>query len=784
MTQRLLIFAALSAASFALVNASTAAVVHKPVTPLRAAASAHSASFTTSVAPVLKEYCFGCHGNGKHKGDVSLDAWKSDAEALADRATWLRVLRVLDAQEMPPSNKPQPSAKDREQLQKWIETQVLHCDCERPDPGRVTLRRLNRAEYNNTIRDLLGVDFHPAQDFPVDDSGYGFDTIGDALSMPPILVEKYLNAAQQIVAAATTRPVAATTRYPVDALEVGYNAKQRGDGWVALNSVEEDDVVAVQTITHAGEYVWRVPAYARQDGSNAIHLTFMLDDKPVHITPVGTNLPSKIYEARTNVAAGRHRFRAVVRRIKDGLPEHEALKWKKGREQRGAVFVEWLEVHGPLHAESLKTATPIPSAPRGREAEAAREFLQTFAGRAFRRPAASAEVQKLVGLARSAWERGSSYEEGVALAMQAVLVSPHFLYRGELQREPDNPQAVHPVNEYALASRLSYFLWSSMPDDELFEQARRGTLRRNLDKQVRRMLRDAKLRALVDNFAGQWLQLRNLAAMAPDSQTFTNFDETLRDSMRRETELFVENLIREDRSVLEFLTADYTFVNVRLARHYGLQGNYDRAFQRVSLRETPRRGVLTHASVLTLTSNPTRTSPVKRGKWILDNVLNAPPPPPPPDVPELKEGKELTGTLRERMQQHRADTMCASCHARMDPIGFAFEHFDGIGAWREKERGHDIDASGSLTTGESFDGAGELIALLGRERQQQFVRALADKMLTYALGRGLEFYDKCALDEITKNAARRDYRFSAFVEEIAKSTPFQKRRGEGDMTAK
>jgi hypothetical protein len=334
------------------------------------------------------------------------------------------------------------------------------------------------------------------------------------------------------------------------------------------------------------------------------------------------------------------------------------------------------------------------------------------------------------------------------------------------------------VNEYALASRLSYFLWSTMPDEELFRHAERRTLRKNLDAQVRRMLHHPKSRALLDNFAGQWLQLRNVATMSPDPKTFKNFDEPLREAMRRETELFFEHVMREDRSVLDFLNADYTFANERLSNHYGLATVKGPDFQRVSLKGTPRRGILTHGSILALTSNPTRTSPVKRGKWVLDNLLNAPPPPPPPDVPELKEGKELKGTLRERMEQHRSDALCASCHARMDPIGFALEHFDGIGAWRQEDEGAKIDASGELLTGEEFNNHSELIDILAAQKRDQFIRALADKMLTYALGRGLEYYDKCALDAITARAAKNDYRFSELVLGVVKSAPFQKRRGD------
>lgn len=685
--------------------------------------AAFAVSYESDVLPLLTQYCYGCHGDGKHKGDVALDK-----AALTDQNLWDRVLQMVERHDMPPKNKPQPTPEQRALIAKWIESAVFGVDCERPNPGRVTIRRLNRAEYNNTIRDLLGVDFKPADDFPVDDSGHGFDNIGDVLSMPPLLVEKYLAAADRIVAAAISRPE--TKRYPVDALEVGYNAKQRGDGWVALNSIEEDDVAVSSNVPATAGYRLRVRAYA----TNEMKLTFMLDKEPIATIDITTN---SVYETGLTAPPGKHRFRAVVRRNKDSLSKSEALKWKSGPNQKGTVFVEWMEVEGPFRPPTLS----LPPLRR------AKEFLSAFAARAYRRPVTKDELNRLLRLGK----------EDLTIALRAVLVSPHFLYRGEIQ-----------AGEYALASRLSYFLWSSMPDDELFTHARKGTLRKNLDQQVQRMLADPKAGALTDNFAGQWLQTRNLANLTPDYKTFPQFDEALREAMRKETEMFFEHIVHEDRSILEFLTADETFLNARLARHYGIPDVEGDEFQLVSLRETPRRGVLTHASVLALTSNPTRTSPVKRGKWVLETLLNAPPPPPPPGVPELKEGKELTGTLRQRMEQHRADPLCASCHARMDPIGFSLENFDGIGRWRDKEGDLAIDASG-----EHFSGPRELQSLLASEKKEQFVRCLADKMLTYALGRGLERYDKCALDRITQNLVRQNYKFSALVFEIVKSVPFQ-----------
>ena len=753
------------------------------------AAAKSPVTFEKNVAPLLDQYCFSCHGNGKHKGDVILDQYRDEASGLADVKLWTKVREKVQNGEMPPEKKPQPTPRERELLLRWIEEKVFKCDCDHPDPGRVTIRRLNRVEYNNTVRDLIGINFQPADDFPVDDSGYGFDNIGDALSLPPVLIEKYLGAAQKILDEALVldpKGLSQVKKYPVDLLELGYNAKQKGDGWVSLNTIEEDDVAVDYLVRAPGEYLLRARAYARQDGAAPMKLTFMVDGKPAQAVEVTTNSAApEIYETRIEVPAGHARFRAVARRLKEGLSEAEALKWKTGQNQKGSIFVQYLEIEGPLNPATERLPLThrrifkIKPAP-GAEKEAAREILSMFAKRAYRRPVLPAEIGRLMVLVEGGWKDGDTFEQGVGLALQAILVSPHFLFRGELQAEPDNPAAIQPVNEFALASRLSYFLWSTMPDEELFSQAERGTLRRNLAGEVRRMLNDPKARALVDNFAGQWLQIRNLKLVAPDPWLFPEFDEELRAGMQRETELFVEYIIRGDRNVLEFVDADYSFLNERLARHYGIANVEGNQFRYVSLRGTVRGGLLGQASILTLTSNPTRSSPVKRGKWVLDNILGTPPPPPPPEVPELSEAKEvvLSGTLRQRMEQHRADPGCASCHARMDPIGFGMENFNAIGGWRNQDGKFSIDPAGKLVSGESFSGLKDLKKIIAEGKKEQFLRCLSEKTVTYALGRGLEFYDKCALDQIVKGMGKNNYHFSSLILEVAKSTPFQMRRGD------
>jgi hypothetical protein len=447
------------------------------------------------------------------------------------------------------------------------------------------------------------------------------------------------------------------------------------------------------------------------------------------------------------------------------------------------LVVNYLEISGPMEANEMPEPyrrifirKPTP----GTTNEAARAIITNFARKAYRRPVSAEELGRLMKIFQVVQMDKGGFEAGIRLTLQAVLVSPNFLFRGELQPEPDNPHSMHPVDDYALASRLSYFLWSSMPDEELFTLAAKGKLRSDLENQVKRMLKDPKSHALVQNFADQWLQIRNLAAAAPDHEVFPEFDDQLRSAMASETEMFFEYIMRQDRSVLEFLDADYSFLNERLARLYGIRGVTGDQFQRVSLKGSGRGGLLTQASILTLTSNPTRTSPVKRGKWVLENILGTPPPPAPPNVPPLKEGKEAVagGTLRHRMERHRTDPVCASCHAKMDPIGFGFENYDAIGRWRTTDGNLPLDTSGELSDGESFKNVADFKKILLKRKRDQFARCLSEKMLTYALGRGLEHYDKCAVDQIVKNLAKNHYRFSELITEVVKSTPFEMRRGD------
>ena len=739
------------------------------------------------VLPTLKQYCWDCHGDGERKGDVNFDTCTNIQVLLADRRLWERVMHTVQAGEMPPKKrKSQPSLSDRTNLVAWLDRTLFPVDPENPDPGRVTLRRLNRAEYNNTIRDLVGVDFEPAADFPQDDVGYGFDNIGDVLSLPPVLVERYLKAAEAILdEAIVTGPLPTVSRRFNPSRISGHSGSE------SLATLGSNGEMFLEYEARVpSEYLLRVQAYGDQAGPDKVKMALKVDGRELEQFEVRRNRGnSKGYEHRVALEPGRHRVAVGFLNdyYKESTVEETSPKGKKTSRKKiedRNLQVEFVEVVGPF----TNVAPPLTASHRRiffrqpspkTTNEVARALVSGFADRAFRRPATPEEIERLLRLFESAQNEGDNFESSIKQVLTAVLVSPHFLFRGELQVEPDNPNSIHRIGEYALASRLSYFLWSSMPDEPLLRLAAAGKLRKNLGTEVRRMLADPRSRALVDNFAGQWLQLRTLEIITPDSKLFPEFDEELRRSARRETEMLFEHILRQDRPLTDLLEADYTFLNGRLAQHYGIAGVDGTDFVRVSLAGTPRGGLLTQASFLALTSNPTRTSPVKRGKWILENILASPPPPAPPGVPPL-EARQLKGTLRQRMDDHRDNAMCASCHAKMDPIGFAFEHFDAIGRFREKDGPEPIDASGVLESGQAFDGHAALQKVLTGQRRQDFVRCVVEKMFTYALGRGLEYYDRPALESAGARLEAGGLRFSTLVETVTQSVPFQYRRGDGD----
>ena len=756
-----------------------------------AAGATSHADFAKDVRPVLSEYCFSCHNDQKHKGDVVLEKFADEETVLADRATWEKVLKNVRGRQMPPEEKPQPAEDKRQLVANWIESKLFSVDCDYPDPGRVTIRRLNRVEYNNTIRDLVGVDFHPADDFPADDVGYGFDNIGDVLSMPPVLLEKYLTAAEHILDEAIITPTSKPRAKQFAANELSGTAKGGAYTSRVRAITNRGDIFVNYKSATPGEYTVRMRAFQQAAGNEPAKMALRLGDAEVKTFDVSAKEDGPaIFETTVKVEAGANRLAVgfmnpgTVTNF-DKPPKDKPNQKPNARVRTRRLMVEYVEVIEPTNTsrtlpESHKRIF-VCQPGRGNKESCAREVISNFAHRAFRRPVKPGELDRVMNIFQLTQKEGEGFERGIQVALQAVLVSPHFLFRGEIMPEPNNPKSIQAINDFALASRLSYFLWSSMPDEELFYLAERGELRRPgvIDEQVKRMLRNPKAKSLVENFTGQWLQLRNLTKVTPDTNTFANFNDELRADMQTETESFFAAIMREDRSILDFIDGRYTFVNERLAEHYGIAGVRGGEFQRVAFRDKARGGVLTHAAILTITSNPTRTSPVKRGKWVLDNLLGTPPPPPPPDVPDLKDGKELTGTLRQKMEQHRANPNCASCHERMDPIGFGLENFNGIGAWRAKDGDFALDTSGKLPNGMKFNGPAELRKILHAQKDL-FAHCLTEKMLTYALGRGLEYYDRCAVDKITTALANKDYKFSVLMTEIVKSAPFQMRRGDSE----
>jgi hypothetical protein len=728
--------------------------------------------YVAEVEPVLREFCYDCHSDGANKGGFALDEHINLTLLKGDRIHWTRVIDNLDNGTMPPAGKPRPSPDQIATLERWIDLVVFQHDCGEPDPGRVTIRRLNREEYNNTVHELTGVKFRPADDFPADDTGYGFDNIGDVLSLSPVLLEKYLKAAVQVLdEAMPTEPDSGETmKVAVAKLEQKGPGGVRGDVRALISGGE---IFGNFTVKTGGDYRISFLAYGDQAGSEPVKAELRVDDRKIKVLeiPQRSGAPGR-FEAMVRLEAGRRRITTAF--INDF---YDASK----REDRN-FYVGDIVLTGPFSKRpetAFQKRLLEPVGKHRNQEDAAEEILSRFATKAFRRPATDDEVEGLLKLHSLARENGDSFEGGIKLALSATLVSPKFLFRGEVQPDPDNPEQVHEIDDYALASRLSYFLWSSMPDDKLFELAEKKLLRRDLPGQVARMLADPKASALAANFGGQWLQLRNLELVQPNPKLFPGFDPELRAAMRRESEMLFEKIMSEDRSVEEFINADYTHVNERLAKHYGIDGIRGKNFHKVSLADTARRGVLSHASVLTVTSHPDRTSPVKRGQWVLDNLLGTPPPPAPPDVPTLEDnGRKLTGSLRQQMEQHRENKVCASCHQLMDPIGFGLENFDPLGRWRAGDDGQAINPSGTLSTGETFQGPRELVDILAGSRRDFFLRNLVRKMLTYSLGRGLEYYDKCAVKEIVAKLEAGDLRFSALVTGIVESVPFQMRRGE------
>ena len=830
------------------------------------------ATFKSEIQPVLNKYCYDCHGGGVSKGGVTLDQFSTTAE-LKDHKLWLRALNNVRSKIMPPADEDHLPAAEAERISQWIKRQVFELDPVMPDPGRVTVRRLNRTEYRNTIRDLTGLDFDTKKEFPTDDSGHGFDNIGDVLTVSPMLLEKYLDAAQTIVttvvppgpteiaersvlgrrfavveskkpAAPKAAELTAAAAAPSDGEAVATPAVKRpapetsGDG-LDLSFYTPVVVAAQHRVEHAGKYevVLDLRPVERfvdnQFDTNQCRLIFSVDgEKRFEREFVRTGGKSLTFRFDCDWQQGEHTFTCEIQPVGLDRPQVRQLRLR----------LNSVAVRGPMAKEHWVTPKDygrffpraVPTDLGGRRNYAA-EILGRFATGAFRRPADEATVNRLVKLAEGVFTQpDTTFEAGIAQAMVAVLASPRFIFREE-GVEPLRPGQTHPfVDEYALASRLSYFFWSTMPDEELFRLARDNRLRASLSGQITRLLTHPRSEEFVRNFTGQWLQARDITTVVLDDNaiyqrehpptkastesraTFNRLRDIpeaqrtpeqaaafaealkafrerrsrtmvptlsskLRDAMQQETEMLFEHLLKEDRPLTELIDNNYTFLNEELAKHYGIDGVTGRGMRKVTLPpDSPRGGVLTMGTTLAVTSNPTRTSPVKRGVFILDSILGTPAAPPPPNIPSLEDAaspeKLRLMSLRENMALHATNPLCASCHSRMDPLGLALENFNAMGQWRTAEMNQPIEAAGKLITGEKFTDIRELKRILATSHRGDFYRCVSEKLLTYALGRGTEYYDTDTLDQLVAKLEAADGRPSVLIRGIIESAAFQQRR--------
>ena len=746
------------------------------VTGAESAAQPELDRMPTRARNLLEAHCFDCHSGDEPEAGLNLDRFERLGDLRAHIDTWEKVLRRVSTGSMPPPEMDAVADEDRRWLSEWIDTTLHHIDCSRVQhAGSVTIRRLTRLEYQNSIRDLLLVDYEPAASFPADDAGYGFDNIGDVLSLPPLLMEKYLLAAEAISRQVIVAP---EDLYPQESsLDIGewHIAGSIGKRAGRLLFFSNGEASYAYDSQRTQPATLRIKVAGQQAGDEPCKMTVHVDQQRLGQFEITAVESPQTMDLEVQLTEGKRTIRISF----DNDYYHPTAEDVTQRDRNLIVFSVSV-VRQPAQQELMGDAHrnfffDYPHSP-AEENTIARKLIAEWSTRCFRRPTSHREVERLFQIYHAARTNGVTFESGMQDALQAMLISPHFLYKVERPAPADG--SPRQLDNYELATNLSYFLWSSTPDRSLLSAARRDDFQQPavLRGEIDRLLDSPQADQLIKNFAVQWLQLRILSELRPDPDLFKGVDPQLLSDMREETTLFVREILRENRSLLDLLSADFTFVNHRLAQHYGLDGvPAGDEFVRVSLAASGRRGLLTQGSFLTLTSNPTRTSPVKRGKWILENLLAQPPPPAPPNVTPLEQ-QQLTGSLREQLRQHRRDAACATCHDPMDPLGFALENYDAVGRWRETEDGEAIDASGQLPSGETFSGASELVEVLLTQRRNEFVRCITGKMLTYALGRGLRYEDQCAVEQITGRLAEHDYRIRELVYGIVNCTPFRQRQ--------
>ena len=751
----------------------------------------------------ITTYCVTCHNDRLKTGQLSLE--KMDFDNIpAGAEVWEKVIRKLRASAMPPQTAPKrPDQAMADAFASYLETTIDRAAAAKPNPGHATLHRLNRTEYGNAVRDVLGLEIDPTPLLPADDESYGFDNIADVLKISPSLMQRYMSASWSISRLAVGNPA-------IVAETATYRAKPdlSQDGHIeGLPLGTRGGMSMRHNFPLDGEYeirvrLWRATADVIKGLEDVNQLEVSVDGVRTRLITIGGPTDRDLsYEnsgksaeeidkrltVRVQVKAGPRTVIATFLKQSDAQADDDVLQPYMRTNldplgYRGLPAVDRVSVAGPFKptgagdTPSRRQIFTCKPSSATEEPVCARQIISKLARKAYRRPVTQSDLDNLIGFYQRGRNEGGNFESGIEPAIQLLLASPDFLFRFEPDTANAAPGGVYRISDLDLASRLSFFLWSTIPDEELLSAAAQGLLKDPavLERQVKRMLKDPRAKALVDNFAGQWLYLRNLKTINPDFETFPDFDDNLRQAMKKETDLFIESIIREDRSVMELLNANYTFVNERLARHYRMPGIYGTDFRRVTLKDDNRRGLLGQASILTLTSNSTRTSPVSRGKWILTNILGLPPNPPPPEIPALKEKSDAgkPTSLRERMEQHRANPTCAGCHRAMDPIGFSLENFDAVGQWRNTDEGVKIDPSGTLFNGTNVNGPVSLRQALA-SRPEIFTGVLTEKLMTYGLGRGIQYYDMPAVRSVLKSARPTDFRFSSMVLGIVKSVPFQ-----------
>jgi cytochrome c551/c552 len=768
----------------------------------------------------LTKYCTACHNSKTKVGGLTLDtADLTNLPAHADM--WEKVIKKLRTGAMPPLGMPKPDKATADAFVTEVETSIDKAYLAHPNPGRPALHRLNRAEYANAIRDLLGLDIDSSQYLPADDASFGFDNVASVLGLSPALQERYIAAAGKIsrlaVGDPTTSPIVDTYRvrsdisqddhieglplgtrggvlihhtFPLDAEYVIKVKLLKSTVDLLFGGNAQDEILEI-AVNGVREKTLTINPKVKEDPKKPVDKVRSDGFDPAAATKLSMSQPQDNLEVRLFVKAGPQTVTAAFLKqtmapVEDLLQPFERSTFDPS-DPKGLPHVLTVSIAGPFNAKgagdtpSRRKILTCHPATAAEEMPCARKIVTSLARHAYREPVSDPDLETLLGFYQQGRNKGS-FDDGIEMALRRILASPQFVFRFERDPAATAPDTNYRITDLDLASRLSFFLWSSVPDDELLTLASQNKLHTPavLEQQVRRMLADSRARSLVDNFAGQWLYTRNLRGVAPDLEEFPNFDDNLRQAFKQETELFFGSILHEDRNVLDLLNADYTFVNDRLARHYGMPNIYGSQFRRVKVTDDARRGILGQGSLLIVTSVATRTSPVQRGKWVLENILGTPPNPPPAGVPPLKENAigAKAMTVRERMEAHRQDPACAGCHKVLDPIGFAMDNFDGVGAWRTLgEDGTKIDASGQLADGTKVNGVSDLRnALLSRPNV--FVGTMIEKLMTYALGRGVEYYDMPAIRTVVHDAGRNNYRFSSLILGVVKSTPFQMRRSE------